>query len=66
MFHCGPWTSYEKASRIIDKNTSLDICLNPNKDVLEADEQQMINKLKDIINTCNASSYFVRKVKNNN
>lgn len=60
MFHCGPWTSYAQAAKIMDTTTALDICLNPQKDVLEADEQHMIKKLEDIKNTCDGLAYFVR------
>ena len=60
MFHCGPWTSYAQAAKIMDKKTALDICLNPQKDVLEADEQQMVAKLEDIRKTCDGRAYFVR------
>jgi uroporphyrinogen-III decarboxylase len=60
MFHCGPWTSYAQAATMLDKTTALDICLNPQKDVLEADEQQMVEKLADIRKACDGSAYFVR------
>jgi uroporphyrinogen-III decarboxylase len=60
MYHCGPWTSYAQAVKHIDKTTALDICLNPQSDVLEADEHQMFEKLEDIRRICDGLAYFVR------
>ncbi|MCP4399879.1 MAG: hypothetical protein GY801_21560, partial [bacterium] len=60
MFHCGPWTSYRQAAELLNASTALDICLNPQKDVLEADERQMIEKLEDIMEACEGRAYFVR------
>lgn len=49
MVHCGPWTSYQEANRIFaGTGTTIDICLNPTTDVLDADEMRMAEKLTDI------------------
>ncbi len=60
MYHCGPWTSYAQAVKNLKQTIALDICLNPQKDILEADETQMIAKLEDIKKTCDGRAYFVR------
>jgi len=38
----------------------LDICLNPQKDVLETDEAGMTAKLEDIMKRCKHNNYTVR------
>jgi len=60
MFHCGPWTSYKKAAEVFGKEIALDIDLNPHDDVLKADQQQVIDKLTDIMNSCRGLRYMVR------
>ena len=60
LYHCGPWTSYAAAVKNLDPDTAIDICLNPQEDILEADETQMKEKLEDIRKTCEGRAYFVR------
>jgi len=60
MFHCGPWTSYRKAAEVFEHNTTLDICLDPQKDVIEADKDQMADKLRDIRNSLEGFDFTVR------
>ncbi|MGE5582360.1 MAG: uroporphyrinogen decarboxylase family protein [Bacillota bacterium] len=54
MFHCGPWTSYEKAARVFGPkgNVALDVDLNPTLDIIEADKEIMVQKLSDIKEKC--------------
>jgi uroporphyrinogen-III decarboxylase len=60
MFHCGPWTSYRKAREVFDAEVAFDICLDPQRDILEANKEQMVKKLVDIKDTLNGRRYFVR------
>jgi hypothetical protein len=60
MFHCGPWTSYQKAAEIFRDITPLDICLDPQEDIIEADQEKMTNKLMDIMEKCKNSKYTIR------
>jgi len=62
MFHCGPWTSFEKADKVFGEKayTTLDVDLNPVSDVIEADKETMVAKLKKIKDTCRTTPYAVR------
>lgn len=60
MYHCGPWTSYKKASEVLNKETTIDINLDPQRDVYESDEKLMVEKLKHIIANCKGLTYTIR------
>lgn len=60
IFHSGPWTSYKEADAVFGDRTALEICLNPQKDVLEASIEEMEAKLKDIKESCVHNNYAVR------
>jgi uroporphyrinogen-III decarboxylase len=60
MFHVGPYTSYAEADRIFGDEVCIEICLNPQKDVLEADTETMRNKIRDIKNVCRHGNYTIR------
>ncbi len=60
LFHVGPWTSYKEADDVFEKASSLDICLHPMRDVLEADEEQMNAKLVNIKESCKHKNFAVR------
>ena len=60
LLHVGPWTSYKEADIVFGDKTALDICLNPQVDVLEADEVGMAQKLQNIMESCLHNNYTVR------
>jgi uroporphyrinogen-III decarboxylase len=60
MFHVGPYTSYAEADRIFGNEVCIEICLNPQKDVLEADAETMRNRIKEIRAACSHGNYTVR------
>lgn len=49
MIHCGPWTSPKMAGDAFGKRAPLEICMNPQKHLLEADPVQMRRHLTDLI-----------------
>lgn len=52
MLHVGPWTSIEKAAQIFGLRAPLEICLNPQKDIIEASEEDMQAKVFNIMDKC--------------
>ena len=52
MFHVGPNTSVSKAAATFGPDISLDVDLDPFRDVLEADEKKMRSKIKEITDIC--------------
>lgn len=60
LFHTGPLTSYEDADRIMGARTTLDVNLDPTRDVLHASEAQMEEKLRDIAEKCRHKNLTVR------
>lgn len=52
MFHVGPRTDVSKAAVAFGTDVSLDVDLDPFKDVLEAEEKKMKSRIKRIIDIC--------------
>lgn len=52
MFHVGPKTDVLKAAKTFAPHTPLDVDLDPFRDVLEADEEKMRLKIREIIDIC--------------
>jgi len=52
MFHVGPRTDVLRAAVAFGPDASLDVDLDPFRDVLEADEEKMKSKIKKIIDIC--------------
>ncbi|NQS90233.1 hypothetical protein HQ584_10640, partial [Patescibacteria group bacterium] len=52
MFHVGPKTDVLKATQVFVPDVSLDIDLDPFRDVLEADKEEMEEKIKEITDVC--------------
>jgi len=52
MFHVGPRTNVLRAAVAFGPDASLDVDLDPFRDVLEADEKKMKSKIKKIIDIC--------------
>ena len=63
MMHVGPWTSVDKAAEIFGKKSSLEICVNPQKDIFDVDIDAMIRKINSIITTCrtrDVDGFYIR------
>ncbi|MFA6507650.1 MAG: uroporphyrinogen decarboxylase family protein [Treponemataceae bacterium] len=60
LYHCGPWTDFGNAVKTMDRSVGIDLCVNPQKDVVEASEEQMRNQLKGIRETGRDAAYGVR------
>ncbi len=60
LYHCGPWSGFESAVRTMPKGVGIDLCVNPQKDVVEADEATMRAQLKRIRREGGDASYAVR------
>jgi len=52
MFHIGPKTNVLKAAQVFTPDVSLDVDLDPFRDVLEADEEKMEEKIEEIVDVC--------------
>lgn len=52
MFHIGPKTDVLKAAQVFTPDVSLDIDLDPFRDVFEADEEKMKEKIEEIVDVC--------------
>jgi len=52
MFHVGPRTDVSKAAVAFGPDVSLDVDLDPFRDVLEVNEKKMRLKIKEITNIC--------------
>jgi len=52
MFHVGPNTDLQKAVQVFAPDVSLDVDLDPFRDVLQADEELMKSKIERIIAIC--------------
>lgn len=59
MFHVGPWTDVKKAAEIMG-HLPLDICIDPFKDMLEAEPKQMEQKLREIKQACTGTVFALR------
>lgn len=60
MFHVSPWADEKKAAEVFGKTTALDICINPEKDVYQANEDTMTSRLEEIKKNCKGSRFAVR------
>lgn len=60
LYHCGPWTDFGHAVEVMDESVGIDICVNPQKDVLEATEGQMRARLETIKSQGKDAAYSVR------
>ena len=60
MFHIGPWTDMREAKRAFAKDTALEKCLMPTKDVQLASEKEMEEKLDSIRTILDGTSYTIR------
>ncbi|MDK2798888.1 MAG: hypothetical protein PWP27_550 [Clostridiales bacterium] len=54
MIHVGPWTNVREAAGIFKDRAPLEICMNPQKDILEANEQDMKVRIQEILDKCKA------------
>lgn len=60
LYHCGPWTDFGSAVRTMAPSVGIDLCVNPQKDVVEASEDQMRAQLLKIRETGGSAPYAVR------
>jgi uroporphyrinogen-III decarboxylase len=60
LYHCGPWTDFAQAIRVMKPDTAVDLCLNPQSGILEASEDQMRARLREIRETGKGAPYSVR------
>lgn len=63
MMHVGPWTSVDKAAQIFGEMAPLEICINPQKDVFDANQKEMFDKINSILNSCskhNINGFYIR------
>ena len=60
LYHCGPWTDFGTAVRTMSPAVAIDLCINPQKDVVEASEQEMRSQLKKIRQTGGGAAFSVR------
>jgi uroporphyrinogen-III decarboxylase len=60
LYHCGPWSDFAQAIRIMKPDTAVDLCLNPQSDVVEASEGRMRGRLKEIRKDGGDAPYSVR------
>ena len=59
LLHVGPWTSLEAAARIF-KNTPLEKCLHPVRDVQNATKEEIEHNLKEVIRVAKNASVTLR------
>lgn len=59
LLHIGPWTSLEAAARIF-KNTPLEKCLHPVRDVQNATKEEIEHNLKGLIRVAKNASVTIR------
>jgi uroporphyrinogen-III decarboxylase len=52
LFHVGPWTDVAKAAKFFGQQTPLEICMDPQRDILDATPEQITEKIKYIDRTC--------------
>jgi uroporphyrinogen-III decarboxylase len=60
LYHCGPWSDFGNAVRVMGRDVGIDLCINPQKDVVEAAEAEMRRTLLDIRKTGGDAAYSVR------
>lgn len=60
MFHVGPWSDVKKADETFGPDVALDVCLNPQADVLEAGEEQMRQKVASVISAARGVPLSIR------
>jgi hypothetical protein len=52
LFNVGPWTSSLLAGRAFRGKTPLEICMNPQKDILEGTRESMTKRIEGILRDC--------------
>lgn len=52
LFNVGPWTSPLEAGKAFRGKSPLEICMNPQKDILEGTEESMRARITDILRDC--------------
>lgn len=52
IVHVSPWTNLDEALKALPPEVTLDICVDPARDVIQATEEQMRSKLEDIVAKC--------------
>ena len=52
LFNVGPWTSVLQAGQAFRDKTPLEICMNPQKDILEGTEASMTERITNVIRDC--------------
>ena len=63
MLHVGPWTSVDRAAQIFGNTAPLEICINPQKDVFDANASEMAQKMLSILNDCgrnDVKGFYIR------
>ena len=52
LFHTGPWTDVATAAQVFGARAPLEICMNPQKDVVEATEEEMAHRIDTLLTAC--------------
>ncbi len=60
LYHCGPWTDFGSALKTMNPATAVDLCLDPQRDVVEASPEEMRRRLEEILRTGGGGRYSVR------
>ena len=63
MMHVGPWTSVDHAAKVFGDAAPLEICINPQKDIFEADASAMALKIRSILEDCSRNDingFYIR------
>lgn len=55
LFNVGPWTSPFEAGKAMKEKTPLEICMNPQKDILEGTEESMTKRITGVLHDCRAA-----------
>ena len=63
MIHKGPWTDVKKVGEVFSQKAAIEICLNPQEDIIESTQEQLYNRLTGFCTTLNgqkAKGYTIR------
>jgi uroporphyrinogen-III decarboxylase len=60
MFHVSPWADEKKAAEIFNERIAFDICVDPQRNVLERNEVEMIERLEQISDNCKSRNFAIR------
>lgn len=52
MIHVGPWTDAARAASAFGRKAPLEVCMNPQADVLTASAEQMAGRLEGVLRGC--------------